>query len=285
MKEAGFGVIFCNIKDYAPESWQIVRDRAKAEGVVCGPWARTTSGSTFEPELLTKIQEVADRWGDTPYIVNSESELNGTGSELTSYIQQMCGADDYALSMEPTPFANTDWTPIKAPVLPQCFGPDYGSPEACERVIAQWQGYGVKCVVPTFGTYNQWQPDVYPLLSPYGLYTADDVQNNFQPWKAKGTHEPCVTTPAPIPPEDGMEKIGSEHGAKAWYNRMKVLDPDYCTPEFDPENYDAIPPKNLKAHSKLCRTLLILAADHDELLASQATKGEEIDSARKGEDA
>ena len=63
-----------------------------------------------------------------------------------------------------------------------------------------------------------------------------------------------------------MEKIGSEHGAKAWYNRMKVLDPDYCTPEFDPENYNAIPPKQLKAHSKLCRTLLILAKDHDDSL-------------------
>jgi len=271
MKECGFGAIFCNIKDYPVEEWDLVRERARAAGVPCGPWGRTaTDSNEFDPNVMLRLIEVAADWGDQPYIVNSESEINGSGDDITSYIQQMCGADDYALSMEPWPFANVDWSPIKAPVLPQCFGPEWGGTNY-EDVIWQWHHVGVRCVVPTFGTYSGWQPELYPLLAPYGLYTADDCANDFAKWAAKGSHEPCAEAPPqpePAPPEGGMEKIGSEHGAKAWYNRMKVLDPEYCTPEFNPDDYDAIPPKSLKAHSKLCRTLLILAADHDEAMQS-----------------
>jgi len=65
-------------------------------------------------------------------------------------------------------------------------------------------------------------------------------------------------------PEDTMEMIGSQHGIKAAYNRMKTIDPAGCNPAFNPDNYDALPLDQLKAWDKVCRTLMILRQDHDE---------------------
>jgi len=269
MKNNGFGVVFCNIKDYAPEEWDLVRERAQAAGVPCGPWGRTaTDSNEFDPNVLTKIQEVAEAWGDTPYIVNSESEINGTGSDITSYIQKMCGADDWALSMEPWPFANVDWSPIKAPVLPQCFGPDWGSPEKEADCTWEWHRVGLNCVVPTYGTYNQWQPAVYNLFSPYGLYTADDCANEFAKWAAKGSHEPCTSTPPPTNGGSVAGDIGNQDGIKAAMNRLRTLDPAGTLLVRDASgswpDISTLPSdvNQWKAYDKLQRTLQILKDDH-----------------------
>jgi hypothetical protein len=267
MKAAGFGAVFCNIKDYPLSEWDIVRERARAAGVICGPWARTTNGNEFEPNLLHSLIECAEDWGDVPYIVNSESELKGSGADLTDYINQMCGADDYALSMEPIPFANVDWTPIKAPVLPQCFGPEYAGIHTGE-VITLWRQHGIRCVVPTFGTYSGWQPSLYSRLSPYGLYTADDCASAFAPWSPQGELDPCQDTPTP-PNGGDMPDIGYQDGITAAMNRLRDLDPKGTVLAKGPDGkWPGIetlttPVDQWKAYDKLERTLTILKDDHD----------------------
>lgn len=60
-----------------------------------------------------------------------------------------------------------------------------------------------------------------------------------------------------------MQEIGPQHGIKASYQRLKVLDPNGCNPLFNPDTPDALPLSQLKAWDKWCRTMLILVADHD----------------------
>ena len=265
MKAAGFGAIFCNIRDFSPPEWETVRERAATAGVVCGPWARTIDADgNWDPEQLNLILDVAYAWDDSPYIVNSEKELNDSGSELTSHIQRVCGADDWALSMEPWPFASVDWTPIKAPVLPQIFGPQWGTD--CADAVWEWHHRGVRCVVPTFGAYNG-APGDYDLLSPYGLYTADDCGNQFSPWSATGQHDPCVEQPTNG--GDVATPIGNQDGIKAACNRLRDLDPSGTLLQKaggswpDISTLQQIPVSSWKAYDKLQRTLQILKEDHD----------------------
>jgi hypothetical protein len=251
MRTHGFGAIFCNIKDYPVSDWQLIRDRAASFGVVCGPWLRTTYASGFEPALLELLISTAEAWG-TPFIVNSESELKDSGNDLTDYIAEQCAGREWALSMEPWPFANVDWTPIEVPVLPQIFGPQWGADAAEAR--AEWQRCGVSCVVHTFGTYSGWTPELYDLLSPYGLYTADDCGNDFARWGSRGTTMPCVSIPA----EEAMQQIGSQHGITGMADVFRQQWPDK-TGKPDPDD-----PSTWKAIDKWERTMLILAQDHDK---------------------
>jgi hypothetical protein len=202
MQAAGFGSVFCNVGDHAPDTWQTIRDRARAAGVVCGPWLRTaTSAGDFDVERFHKLLDIADAWA-TPLIVNAESELKGSGAELTTYIDAQLGARDAAISMESVPFADVEWWPIgDRPVLPQVFLADVDVDALQVREL--WHAYGVRCVVLTFGSYGGSRPDDYDLLSPFGLYTADDCAQNYAAWSSRGTCTPCVNDPAPIDPDPG----------------------------------------------------------------------------------
>jgi hypothetical protein len=266
MKAAGFSAIFCNVGDFPPPDWEIIRENAAKAAVICGPWLRVAEGGEgeFDAERLSLLLDIADAW-EAPYIVNAESELKDSGSELTSYIAQLCGQDDWALSMEPWPFATVDWTPIKKPVLPQIFGPSWG--EDCADAVAEWHRCGVRCVVPTFGTYSGWQPILYDLLAPFGLYTADDCGNNFAPWSATGTWDPCEPLPTnggdmadnAIPPISPNEIIGTEHGITAlvdWLQKQPGM--PIRTSSYNPQKPGTWPwPERLE------RALKILVADHD----------------------
>src|SRR5262245_19677213 len=148
MKQAGFGAIFCNVLDFHPSTWQLVRDRAEALGVVCGPWARPIDSTfSFDVDKFHSLLEVADDWG-TPLIVNVEKELDGTGDILTGYIAEQCGERDYAISMEAWPFDSVDWTPFQDfPVLPQIFPHEVEAAKDPYGCRDQWWERGVSCVV------------------------------------------------------------------------------------------------------------------------------------------
>ena len=60
-----------------------------------------------------------------------------------------------------------------------------------------------------------------------------------------------------------MQRIGSQNGIEATYNRLKKLDPEGCNPAFDPKQPFALPVEQLKAYDKWCRTMNILVTDHD----------------------
>lgn len=198
---AGFGLVLCNIGDHGPDEWQVIRNRCEAERIPCGPWMRTASGSNeFDPAKVEQLVHTAELWGDAPFVVNSESEIKGSGSEITGWIARMCYGHDWALSMECWPFANVDWSPI-ALVLPQIFPQEAEAARDPEGCRAEWHRVGVPCVVNTYGSYHEWDPGDYDRLTPYGVYTADDCGQNYAAWGPDGTHDPCQEEPVPDEPE------------------------------------------------------------------------------------
>jgi hypothetical protein len=274
MKTAGFGGVFCNIGDYPAAAWEkIIRPRALSLGMFCGPWARTAdAASKWDPNRLSLIIGCADRW-ESPLVVNSETELNvPNGSEILAALVAAVGDREAALSMEPTPYWDVDWSPVAdMVVLPQCFGHDYAN---AEGVRDNWHARGVECVFPTFGTYSGWQPTLYPLIAPYSLYTGDDCGNNFKAWSPTGTgYQGCKQSGyIPPDPEEDMQKIGSQHGVTSAMNRMRTLDPkgtllvaDSFTGKWPPlSSLASVPIDQWKAYDKLERSLTILVQDHDE---------------------
>lgn len=273
MKAAGFGAIFCNIGDHPPETWSTVRDQARAAGVICGPWLRTiTPGNSFSVDKLDFLIATADRW-NTPLIVNSESEMKGSGDQLCKLIAEKVGKRDAGISVEAWPFSDVDWWPLgEYPILVQIFPQEGGLPaQNPEQCRGQWYAYGCKCVAYTFGSYWGMNPNTFDRLSPYGVYTADDCVGNFQEWAPKGTRNPCQGTeaikppvpkpPQPKPPGVMMPDIGTEHGITAFIDWLQKQ-PDVPT-EHKP-NYNPQQPGTWPWPERLERTLNMLREDHDK---------------------
>jgi hypothetical protein len=221
MAAAGFGVILCNVRDYPAERWQTIRERAQTAGVPCGPWARTAleGSGGWDESMLQELVAIADEWG-SPLMVDSEKELDYSGDTLTRHIADVCGDRDYALSMEAWPFASVDWTPFaEVPVMPQIFPAEAeiaSDPDACR---AQWYAVGVRCVVFTFGAYHWMTPDLFDRLTPYGVYTGDDMGGQYAAWSPLGSCNPCTQPseppqpePEPPTPEDEMEPVTDQQG-------------------------------------------------------------------------
>ena len=269
-KAAGYGGVFCNIGDASgPDKWATVRKHAREQEMFCGPWLRTADAHTeWDVNRFHFLLDTADAW-ESPLIVNCEKEIDYTDDDLTSYIVAQIGEREAAMSTEQMPFGAVDWTPLgKAgiPVLPQVFPAETGRGETAEQTRQAWWDRGVQCVYMTYGSYaaKHGDPDAswYVLDAPYSIYTADDCGYDYAAWSPTShTYEGCRGLP---PPDGGdMADIGSQHGIEATYNRLKALDPDGCNPSFDPKNPDVIPPNQLKAYDKWCRTMLTLVADHD----------------------
>lgn len=274
MRAAGFGAVFCNVGDHNPWDWLTVRTRAQEAGVVCGPWLRTADGNNnFSHEKLTRLIEIADEW-HSPLIVNSESELKGSDSMLTSLIAAELRGRDAAISVECWPFANVAWWPLgRYPFLPQIFPAEAEAaknPEACRD---KWYDYGIECVVFTFGSYRGMKPSDFNKLTPYGVYTADDCGGNYQAWTSQGTHKPCV--PETPEPEDDMQMIGKDDGVAAEYNALRDMDPSRTLLKKGTDgkwpalSTLTVPVSQWKAWDKAQRRAQILVDDHDEMVEAQ----------------
>jgi hypothetical protein len=262
MKAAGYSGVFCNVGDHPAYAWEeIVRPRALEQGMFCGPWARTGQ-ETFDIRIVDKIVGIADHWG-SPLIVNSESEIDGTGSECTEAIAAAVGDREAAVSMQCWPFASVDWRPIgHLPVLPQIFPAESAAADKPWDCKYEWHRLGVRCVYFTFGSYADMEPIDFDLKAPYSIYTADDCGYDYAAWSPTSTgYEGCVEQPGPVPPDgDDMEKIGKQHGITGFANWLRAQpDAPQRGPSYDPENVDTWPWPD-----KIERTLNILAADHDE---------------------
>lgn len=218
MKAAGFAGVFCNIGDDAspPEAWINIRSRCVQNNMFCGPWLRTTDESnTFSWERFNWLLAVADLWNPLTgiVIVNSESELQGTQDTITVPMREKLGDRDAAVSMEPQPFDNVHWYPLKSiPVLPQ-----FSSSVGRTDVIAMrdlWHAYGVDCVFPTYGSFGGSKPSDYELKSPYSVYTADDCGQNYAAWSpVAGTYNGCKDIEPE--PEEKVAGVKTEVD-KAW---------------------------------------------------------------------
>lgn len=259
MFNAGFKAFFCNIGDYPPEEWEPIRDRALAIGMVCGPWLRTAGADhKFSRDRLRFLIDVADMW-DSPLIVNSETELKNSGDALTSLIAFNLGDRDAAISMEIRPFWDVDWTPLaKYPILPQKFPAEQAIKDTDTMIRENWWNHGMKCVVITYGSYHGMQAVDFERLEPFGVYTADDCQNNFMPWQSLGDVAVCKGEDIE-PPEEIMAKIGSQHGITAfvdWLQKQPGM------PQRG-SNYNPNDPATWPWPERLERTLNMMREDHD----------------------
>ena len=274
MAAASFGVILCNIGDYPPSDWQVIRDRAKSAGVKCGPWLRTANSSgTFDEARLELLVDTADSWDWAPLVCNSEKEIDHSGSELTSYIANELGDRDAAISMEVRPFGAVDWRPVaKYPILPQNFPAETHIGDTDYAIRENWNAAGCPCVAITYGAYGGMVPDEFARLTPYGVYTGDDCGNDFEQWAPLGNCEPCAHE-VPTPPDggDGVTKIGTQDGVTAAMNRLRDLDPGGTILYRDPkgkwaalDTIEGTPLDKWKAYDKLERSLAILVEDHDQ---------------------
>jgi hypothetical protein len=201
-------------------------------------------GSQYDRMYLDNLIACAEMWGGTPYIVNGESELDGH-NEYSREIVEECGDDEWALSMIAWPFNDNDWTMFAdIPVLPQLFGP--GVRCGGEGYRQGWQARGVNCVVHTFGAYSGWGPELYPLDTPYGLYTADDCGGNFARWAADGPASRARACPSPRRrteepcPQETRSRPSSRtrSSARARDHRAGGLDPEAAGIPA-PASYDA----------------------------------------------
>ena len=224
MKAAGFAGVFCNIGDPAspPEAWDTIRQRCAQNGMFCGPWLRTTDeNEKFSWERFWTLLDVADLWNPTKsiVIVNSESELRGTGDTITKPMQEALGMRDAAVCMEPQPFDNVQWTPFKdIPILAQ-FHPSGRTDVIAMRDL--WHAYGVDCMFPTYGSFGGVTPSTYDLKSPYSIYTADDCGQNYAAWSPiAGKYIGCV-------PKVEVKVAGVKTEVdKAWANFESASVPD-----------------------------------------------------------
>jgi hypothetical protein len=228
MAQAGFGVVLCNVRDYPAESWQTIRDRAQAANVACGPWGRTATGDDWDEAMLQELVRVADEWR-SPLVVDAEKELDYSGDTLTRHIADVCGDRDWALSMEAWPFASVDWTPLAdIPVLPQIFPaevPIASDPDGCR---AQWHAVGVRCVVFTFGAYMGMTPAMFDRLTPYGVYTGDDMGGQYAAWSSLGSRDPCQPEPEP---EEEMEPVTDQQALESHKTASQAAIQNYPEPK------------------------------------------------------
>ena len=260
-RDAGFGMVLANVGDYEPSEWDLIRGRARDAGIKFGPWLRTADANTeFVPQKLLRLIDIAESWGGTPLVCNSEKEIDHTGDDITAWIAQQLDGLDAAISMEVQPFGAVDWTPFARaglPVLPQHFPAETGRHYSEDAIREMWWDVGINCVVITYGSYHGMQAVDFARLSPYGVYTGNDTGGQFHLWAPTGEIEPCKEE------EEDLTRIGSQNGIEATYNRWKKLDPEGCNPAFDPKLPFALPVEQLKAYDKWVRTMTILVNDHD----------------------
>lgn len=172
--------VFCNVRDYPVEAWeQVVRPRTLSLGLFCGPWGRVGTGQDgFTPVVVDKIIATMDKW-QAPGIVNAEKELDGH-QEALNYIVVKIGNRNCALSVEPIPFANIDWSIAKnIPILPQIFPIEQSVAYNPIDIRNLWWSRGVKCVYMTYGTYGGMQPETFDLKAPFSLFTGDIIMATY----------------------------------------------------------------------------------------------------------
>ena len=147
----------------------------------------------------------------------------------------------------------------EVPRLPQRFPAEQAIKDDDNEIRRRWWEAGFKCVVITYGSYHGMQPIDFPRIDPYGVYTGNDTGGDFAAWGSAGENcHPCKDSEEPP-----VQRIGSQDGIEATYNRLKAMDPEGCNPAFNPKQPAALPIDSLKAYDKWFRTMKILVQDHD----------------------
>lgn len=184
MAHAGFKGLMVNVGDHEPAQWDLIRARARENGMFCGPWLHTRGpDGMFSLERLERVISIAKAW-ESPVCVNSEKEIDGTGSTCTRIIAAAVQGLDAVISTEAWLYnpPSVDWTPLaEVPFALQIF-PESGATDG-SSFKAHAHECGIRCVGYTFASYGGRVPNDYRLDAPYSIYTADDIgQDHYHEW-------------------------------------------------------------------------------------------------------
>lgn len=269
--------VFCNVRNYDSSKWeQIVRPRCLQHGLFCGPWGRTAKGpndSEWDETVVDLIADVADDWDDAPSIVNSEKEIDGNNAALT-YIDTRMGSRDYAISMQPIPFANNNWTIVgHVPILAQIMPIDQGGVTHDSLGVKElWHKYGVKCVYMTYGTYGGMKPSDFKLRASYSLFTGDVIMASYsvEKWaptstdwvacKQEGDEQVAVGVAASL--SDAWVQLQSSSYGKAW--KIKYPQEAQAILAYWNATDDVPPPENIVSKFGLALVALTDARKYAE---------------------
>lgn len=202
MKNAGFNVIAVNVQKEIPLSeWDLVRVRAVNAGATLIPWCYIWTLND-----LDRLLAIADDWSKGVCIVNIEKEID-LGVYSSQAVADKVAARDVAYSSICWLYNAVNWRPMtNKPMMLQIFPYEIPEAEKWEDCVKHAHDMGFSCVSMTFGTYDvagvgQPMPEDYNLLTPYQLYTADDLTvfyPNYNMWSPKGSYKCCEVLLPPL---------------------------------------------------------------------------------------
>lgn len=173
VKNAGFTYVLLNLAYAHGGTWDTVRQRCAARGIVVVPWRRVLS-----PVDSRQIEETAQQWGCSATAHNLESEAVTTypPANLASYVAQNFPARSRAVITEPWAQNNAGWAALRGWTgIPEAFlnaDPRYKPTD----LVAHMENEGIPNCVPLFG-WGAWSDA--PLYVPPSDYLAAWPSNSF----------------------------------------------------------------------------------------------------------
>lgn len=175
--DAGFRWYAFNIGDHVLAEWQTVIGRCRALGMTVFPWRYVhTDGE------VRALCELARGQFDGRVIVNAEKPLD-LGQVTAEVIRDATEGMDAAVSVEPMPFGNVDWTILAERVIQLQLFPQENStskdPRACRLAYL-----AAGCTRADFMLgMHELSPESFPARQyGYSVYTVDDMGPACAAW-------------------------------------------------------------------------------------------------------
>lgn len=188
-KQAGLGLAFLNIGDFAPEEWDKLTTKLDAAKVEWGYWAHCRT--------LPQLQALLNRSRDKhrPVVaLNVEQELASTLSPtvIAATVQASAYRGEISTVLLGWVQNGVDCSPIATwPALLEIFPQDAPSlwkpTEKVYDCLAHARQLGLKFPIPVYGTYpdedlGEAKPSWYDRTIHHGLYTVDDTGESWVEW-------------------------------------------------------------------------------------------------------
>jgi hypothetical protein len=220
--------VLLNVRDYTPAEWEAteVQEGCDRHGLWYGPWGRTTdSHEQFSEDMVDHILDTKVHWGSPVACINCEKEIDGHQEHL-DYVVIESEGHNVALSVQPIPFANLNWSVIKnRPILAQIMPQDQGVHHIEIAVRDLWWMRGAKIVYITYGTWGTQSPDDFPLRAAYSLFTGDPLMatRTVETWAPTSTDWVAVK-PTPPTPEEPIVAVGVGKSGRLAYTAIMQSD-------------------------------------------------------------